>query len=134
MNVRLFTDGGARGNPGPAGAGAVLIAPDGTELGAAKRSLGTATNNEAEYEALIMGMDLALAHGVSALDVCMDSELIVRQLNGVYRVRQPHLAKRFLQVRDRAARFSRVTYTHVRRERNKRADQLVNEAIDEAMS
>ncbi len=134
MKGTLFTDGGARGNPGPAGAGAVVFDGNGRTIGEAKRYLGTTTNNTAEYTALIMGLDMASQLGVTELDVCMDSELIVKQMNGEYRVKQPHLRELAIQVGERARRFVRVTYRHVRRERNKDADRLVNEAIDEALS
>lgn len=132
MEYTLFTDGGSRGNPGPAGSGAVLLNPDGVECAVAKRYLGTATNNVAEYMAIIIGLQMARDHGVTDLTVCMDSELAVKQLNGAYRVKNEALARLFLEVKELVRAFHRVTFKHVRRERNTRADELVNNAIDEA--
>ena len=134
MEAILYTDGGSRGNPGPAGSGAVLFSQDGEVIAEAKRYLGQATNNVAEYTAIIIGLDLAVEHGVTNLLARMDSELAVKQLNGKYRVKNPELAKLFLQVKERAGQLGRVTFEHVRRERNKHADGLVNRAIDEALA
>ncbi len=134
MRAIMYSDGGARGNPGPAGAGAVLFNDDESVLGEVKRYLGTATNNVAEYTAIVIGMELAIESGVKTLEARMDSELAVKQLNGEYKVKKPHLAKMVLQIRDLEKSFDSVSYEHVRRERNKHADRLVNEAIDEAIN
>lgn len=128
--VTFFTDGGARGNPGPAASGA--FSP---ELGEFKRSLGVATNNQAEYDAIILAFEQALAYQkqhpeLQTVEFFMDSELAVRQLNREYRVKNMELQKLFVKVWNASQRFKRVTYTHVPRERNKQADRLVNEALD----
>jgi ribonuclease HI len=133
MNLTMYSDGGARGNPGPAGSGAVLFDKDDSVFGEVKRYIGTATNNVAEYTAIIIGMELAIDKGCKVLDARMDSELAVKQLNREYKVKNPNLAKLVLKIRDLEGSFDSVTYQHVRRERNKHADRLVNEAIDEAL-
>ncbi|MGZ4440026.1 MAG: reverse transcriptase-like protein [Gaiellaceae bacterium] len=130
MRARLFTDGGARGNPGPAAFGYVLEADDGTVLAAHGERIGTATNNVAEYRGLVAGLARALELGVGELEVVSDSELLVRQMTGVYRVKNEALRHLSLEASQLARRFGRVTYTAVRRERNERADRLVNEALD----
>lgn len=133
--MRIFTDGGARGNPGPAGSGAYLLWLDeqGQVAGVAaevSEYLGETTNNQAEYLAIIFGLQKARELGATHVDVVMDSELAMRQLTGVYKVKNAELAKRYLQVRELEAHFKKVTFHHVRRERNKEADRLVNQAID----
>jgi len=136
MNKRLhiFTDGGARGNPGPAGAGAVLFLLDklGQKIIVAEisRYVGKTTNNQAEYLALIFGLNKALELGYKQIDVYMDSELIVKQMRGEYRVKDMGLKERHRVVLELVAKLSEVTFTHVRREQNKQADALVNRAID----
>lgn len=132
--VTIFTDGGARGNPGPAGSGAVVLSPEGDVLLELKRFLGTETNNVAEYTAIVMGLEGARELCATVVNVYMDSELAVRQLNGIYRVRNARLMKFYLEVQELVRHFERVTFTHVRRERNKHADRLVNQAIDEALA
>jgi len=127
----LNTDGGARGNPGPAGAGAVLATPQGRVVARLHRYLGRTTNNVAEYQALIMGLDQALALGARSLEVRLDSELIVKQLQGAYRVKSPKLKPLYQQVRDRLRRFQDVHIIHVRREQNQEADRLANLAMDQ---
>lgn len=128
----LHADGAARGNPGPAGAGAVLLDERGEVVVALRRALGRATNNRAEYEALLMGLAEARRRGARELVVRLDSELIVRQLRGEYRVKhkglQP-LAQRALRL---LSEFESVRLEHVPRERNALADRLANEAIDTA--
>lgn len=126
----LRTDGGARGNPGPAGAGFVLEDPDGSVVRCGGRYLGETTNNVAEYEALVWGLATALEHGVRNIEVRADSELVVRQLNGQYRCKTPHLQPLFAKVRGQLGRFERSRVLHVRREENKAADALANEAMD----
>lgn len=130
--VIVYTDGGARGNPGPAGSGAALFDTEGNELATAKRFLGEATNNVAEYTAIIIGLELAAEQGATHVEVRMDSELACKQLNREYRVKNEQLAKLFMRVRGAEGPFASVRYVHVRREQNKRADELVNIAIDEA--
>ncbi len=132
MKARLFTDGGARGNPGPAAYGVVLEAEDGTVLAAEGRAIGTATNNVAEYSGLVAGLRKALELGVTDLEVVSDSELIVKQMRGEYRVRNEALRTLFLEATALARRFDTVEYRHVRRAHNELADRLVNEALDAA--
>jgi ribonuclease HI len=128
----LHCDGAARGNPGPAGAGAVLLDAQGRELAHFRRFLGRATNNVAEYQALILGLQGARARGVKRLSVRLDSELLVKQLNGQYRVKSPHLKPLYSQTGSLLRGFERVDIIHVRRENNSTADRLANEAIDRA--
>ncbi len=127
---RLFTDGASRGNPGQAGAGALLLAPDGTELAACSSYLGICTNNVAEYLALLFGLDEALMQGCTEIALSLDSELVVRQVEGRYKVKNETLLPLFTEVQKRLKRFHRWTITHVPRSQNSRADQLANEGID----
>lgn len=130
MLYTLRTDGGARGNPGPGGAGFVLEDSDGTVVRSGGKYLGCVTNNNAEYEALIWGLRTALDHGVRELRVCADSELVVRQVNGLYRVKNEGLKPLYATAKQLLGRFSSVEVTHVRREANAAADALANEAMD----
>jgi ribonuclease HI len=134
MKARLFTDGGARGNPGPAAYGYVLEAENGTVLDARGEAIGVATNNVAEYSGLVAGLARAAELGVSELEVVSDSELMVRQMTGVYRVKNEGLKPLFLEASGLERRIGKVRYRAVRREHNKLADQLVNEALDAAGS
>src|SRR3989339_1726799 len=126
---KLYTDGGARGNPGPAAIGGVLYHND-KKIKTFSALIGKTTNNQAEYQALIKGLELALKHGVRELDCFLDSELVVKQLNKEYKVKDKNLAKIFVQVWNLAIKFKKITFSHVRRELNKEADKLVNEALD----
>lgn len=133
---RTYTDGGARGNPGPAGIGAVVQAFDETiqeyrTVRAVKRYLGETTNNQAEYRALVAALEAATELGATEVECFLDSELVVRQLTGEYRVRDKDLAPLFLKVWNLGTGFQKISYQHIRREYNKEADKLVNEAIDE---
>jgi ribonuclease HI len=130
-SCHLYTDGAARGNPGEAGAGAVLIGPEGTELGTRSLYLGQCTNNVAEYYALLAGLELAEKHGCKQLQICLDSELIVRQIQGVYKVKNEHLKPLFGQVKNYLARLDNWLVKHVPRSENVRADELANRGIDE---
>ena len=130
MKARLSTDGGARGNPGPAAYGYVLEAEDGTVLAAHGEKIGIATNNVAEYSALIAGLEKALELGVDEVEVVSDSELMVKQMTGQYRVKNEALRELSLEAGRLARRIGDVGYTAVRREHNQLADQLVNEALD----
>ncbi len=132
MKARLWTDGGARGNPGPAAFAYVLEAEDGTVLDARGEAIGVATNNVAEYSALVAGLERAVEAGVRELEVRSDSELMVKQMRGEYRVKNRDLQSLFLAASRAAREIGRVTYTHVRREHNELADRLVNEALDAA--
>ncbi len=134
MKATLWTDGGARGNPGPAAYGYVLEAEDGTVLAAHGESIGTATNNVAEYRALLAGLEKAVELGVDELEVVSDSELLVKQMRGEYKVKSPMLKDLHDQAGPLARRLDRVDYKAVRREHNELADRLVNEALDAAGS
>jgi ribonuclease HI len=123
-------DGGARGNPGPAAIAAVVATPDGEVLESRGEAIGTATNNVAEYRALLLGIELARARGASAVELIGDSELIVKQVKGEYRVKDAGLRPLHAQVRAALEDFERWTIRHVRREHNAEADRLVNEALD----
>jgi probable phosphoglycerate mutase len=130
VKARLSTDGGARGNPGPAAYGYVLEANDGTVLAAHGERIGLATNNVAEYRALIAGLEKALELGVDEVDVSSDSELLVKQMTGEYRIKNETLQDLAQQAARLARRVGKVSYKAVRREHNELADSLVNEALD----
>lgn len=130
-SYRLHADGAARGNPGPAAYGYVLDAPDGSSVSEGGRAIGRATNNVAEYQGLIEGLAHALEQGVRDIEVCMDSELVVRQLTGRYRVRHPGLKPLFERAGQLLRRFDRWSIRHVGRSENQRADALANRALDE---
>jgi ribonuclease HI len=130
--VRLFTDGGARGNPGPAAFAYVLEGPDGETIAAHGEAFGTATNNVAEYRALVAGLAQAQELGVRELEVVSDSELMVKQMRGEYAVKNEALRRLHLEALALARGLEKVDYTAVRREHNKLADQLVNDALDAA--
>jgi ribonuclease HI len=132
VKARLYTDGGSRGNPGPAAYAYVLEAEDGTVLDARGEAIGVATNNVAEYSALVAGLERAADAGVSELEVVSDSELVVKQMRGEYKVKNKALQDLFLDASRLARRIQRVTYTAVRREHNELADRLVNETLDAA--
>ncbi len=133
ITARLFTDGGARGNPGPAAYGYVLEGEDGTVLDARGQAIGVATNNVAEYSGLVAGLAKAVELGVEELEVVSDSELMVRQMTGAYRVKNEGLKPLYLKASGLAFRIEKVSYRAVRREHNQLADQLVNEALDAAI-
>ncbi len=130
MKARLSTDGGARGNPGPAAYGYVLERDDGHVLAAHGEAIGRATNNVAEYRGLVAGMEKAAELGVRDLEVVSDSELLVKQMRGEYRVKNEALRELWEDASALEKRFARVRYTSVRREHNELADRLVNEALD----
>jgi ribonuclease HI len=132
VKARLFTDGGARGNPGPAAAAYVLEGDDGTVLDARGETIGVATNNVAEYRALLAGLAKALELGVGELEVVSDSELLVKQMTGDYRIKNAALIELSLEAARLAREIGRVTYSAVRRTENEFADSLVNEALDAA--
>jgi ribonuclease HI len=132
VRVLLYTDGGARGNPGPAAFAYVLQTEDGTVLASRGEAIGVATNNVAEYSALIAGLRHAVEIGVTELEVRSDSELMVKQMRGEYRVKNKALQELFLDAGGLARQLPAVTYTHVRREHNQLADQLLNDVLDAA--
>ena len=132
MRARLSTDGGSRGNPGPAAYGYVLELDDGTVLDARGETIGVATNNVAEYRGLLAGLASAVERGVEELEVVSDSELLVKQMRGEYKVKNETLRELVDEAESLARRLGRVRYTAVRREHNELADRLVNEALDSA--
>jgi ribonuclease HI len=132
VKAKLSTDGGARGNPGPAAYGYVLEAEDGTVLDARGETIGVATNNVAEYRALIAGLEKAVELGIDELQVVSDSELLVKQMQGEYRVKNEALRELNDEANSLERKLGRVRYKAVRREHNELADKLVNEALDSA--
>ncbi len=130
MKARLSTDGGSRGNPGPAAYGYVLETEDGTVLAAHGEVIGVATNNVAEYRGLVEGLRRARELQVNEVEVVSDSELLVNQMRGNYNVKNEALRELWRDAMRLATEFDRITYTAVRREHNELADQLVNEALD----
>jgi ribonuclease HI len=130
VKARLFTDGGSRGNPGPAAYGFVLEGDDGSVLAAEGDAIGEATNNVAEYRGLVAGLTRAFDLGVTDLEVRSDSELLVKQMRGEYRVKNESLRALSVEAGRLARVIGRVAYVHVPREKNELADRLVNEALD----
>jgi ribonuclease HI len=126
----LYADGAARGNPGPAASGFVLDDPSGAPRAAGGVALGRATNNVAEYRALTAGLTRALELGVASIEVCMDSELVVRQMTGVYRVKHEGLKPLFAEAQALARRFGRFAIRHIPRAQNARADAEANRVLD----
>ncbi len=136
MHLVIYTDGGARGNPGPAGIGIVIyeVKGDGEELVEQfGKYIGKTTNNQAEYQALLAALKRAHELGALTVDCLLDSQLVVRQLNREYKVRDPEIAKIFTKVWNETINFKTIRFYHVPREKNKRADKMVNEAIDHAL-
>jgi ribonuclease HI len=130
----IHIDGAARGNPGPAGAGILILGPDGEVIDRMHRWLGKTTNNVAEYQALLLALERAQALGIADVEVRSDSELLVRQLNGQYKVKHPKLQELYGQAVERIGRFRRVQIQHVPRALNAEADALANQGIDDAMA
>jgi ribonuclease HI len=130
VKVVVNVDGGSRGNPGPAAIAAVVQGPDGGVLEERAERIGTATNNVAEYRALLLGIQRAAAIGASELELVGDSELIVRQVNGEYKVKDATMRELHAQVGAALSDFDSWTIRHVRREQNAEADRLVNEVLD----
>jgi ribonuclease HI len=127
--LQIYTDGGARGNPGPAGIGVVIWSGNNL-VGRHKNYIGEATNNQAEYKAVILALEEAKKLGAEELDFFLDSELVVKQINREYKVKDKDLAPLFVQVWNLSMGFKKVIFKHIPREKNKEADKLVNEAID----
>jgi ribonuclease HI len=125
-----YTDGGSRGNPGPAALGYVLKNPAGEIIEAHGEYLGHTTNNQAEYRAVLAAIRRAHALGAERLDLRLDSELVVKQLKGEYRVKDQGLAAVYVQIHNELIHFKKVTFTHVPREQNQEADAEVNQALD----
>jgi ribonuclease HI len=127
----VHIDGGSRGNPGPAGYGVRVSRADGTVVTELSEFIGVATNNVAEYRGLLAALEWAVAHGQADLVVHSDSELLVKQMRGEYRVKHPGLQPLHAEARRLVARLGRVRFVHVRREHNTRADELANQAMDQ---
>ena len=130
MDCIIYSDGGARGNPGPAAAGGVILARDGSIIGRVSEYLGVATNNVAEYRALIVALKRALDAGCRRVEVRLDSELVVKQLSGLYRVKDAKMQTLYQHVRRLLDQFEAATVKHVPRSENRDADRLVNDALD----
>lgn len=126
----IFTDGGARGNPGPAGIGVVIKDESGKVVGEHNDYIGEATNNQAEYRAVLLALDKARELGIRNIDFFLDSKLVVEQLNQNFKIKDPGLGKLFIRIWNRLPEFERVTFSHVPREQNKEADAQVNVALD----
>ena len=129
--LQLFSDGASRGNPGQAGAGIAVLDEEGYELVGTGKYLGHCTNNEAEYRALLFGLAKCGEFGRGKIKVHLDSELIVKQIRGDYRVKHPNLKPLFQEAMRKLSDFASFSITHVRREKNSRADELANQAIDD---
>ena len=127
----IYSDGGARGNPGPAAIGAVIYDSSMNELQRISKRIGSTTNNQAEYKALLAGLEAALSFGGEEVTCYLDSELVVKQLLGKYKVREESLREPMMLVLRLKNKFKNADFVHVKREKNKLADQLVNEALDE---
>jgi len=129
-SIIVWTDGAARGNPGPAGAGAQLTTLKGEVVGEIAEGLGETTNNVAEYTAAIRGLERAAELGATDVVLRSDSQLLINQLSGRYRVKSEHLIPLYRRLRDLARGFERIRFEHVPRERNTEADRLANEGVD----
>ncbi len=127
----LFGDGGSRGNPGPSASGFVIYDADGNVVQEGGEFLGITTNNVAEYTSLIGGLTAALKHGAKSVDCFMDSQLVINQMNGLYKVKHPDMQALHAKVKDLLTRFESVSFGHVRREKNTAADAMVNKILDQ---
>jgi ribonuclease HI len=133
MKLVVHVDGGARGNPGPAAVAAVASTPDGDVVGERSEYIGEATNNVAEYRAVLLALELAKELGANDVEVVNDSELVARQIGGEYKVKHAGLKPLFAETMETLRTFDAWSVRNVRREHNVRADELVNEALDEAL-
>lgn len=131
MLLTTYTDGGARGNPGPAALGVVIKDSNGNTIAGYGKYLGAQTNNYAEYSALISALQKAKELGATEVECFMDSELVTKQMNRQYKVKEPSLQKLYIQAYNLTTQFKKVTFKHTRRENNKEADSWVNKALDE---
>jgi ribonuclease HI len=132
--LHIHIDGGCRGNPGEAGFGVHVAGADGVEIAGLYGFIGRATNNVAEYQALLHGLRYALGRGARRVKVYSDSELVVRQISGAYKVKHPSMVPLHREAKELMRRFDEISITHVRREQNKEADALANRALDEKAS
>ena len=130
MKYTLHTDGGSRGNPGPAAIGGLITDENNEILESFSDFIGTQTNNYAEYTALIKGLEIAVDKNITVLDCYLDSELVVKQVKGIYRVKDITLQTLHKKVIEKAKKFKAINFIHVKRHLNKEADQLVNNALD----
>jgi ribonuclease HI len=130
VKLVVNVDGGSRGNPGPAAVGVVVRDESGSVIADAAEPIGTATNNVAEYRELIRGIELAAEHGATSVDLLGDSELVVKQVRGEYRVKDVNLKPLHAEAKSKLSSFSEWSFNHVRREQNAEADALVNQALD----
>jgi len=126
----IYTDGGARGNPGPAGIGVAIYNEDQKIVATVSEYIGETTNNQAEYKAVIAGFKKAVELGAEEIELYADSELVIKQLRREYKVKNKDLAPLFLQVYNLSLGFKKISYIHIGRERNQTADRLANEAMD----
>lgn len=131
-NLIINTDGGARGNPGPAGIGVAIQSDKGELLDTYKEYIGETTNNQAEYQAVAKGLEIVGKFKPQSIEVRIDSELVVNQINGEFKLKNPDFQTWFIKIHNFKQTYGQVTFVHVRREQNKVADKLVNQAIDEA--
>ena len=136
LKVQIYSDGGARGNPGPAAIGVLICDPDGNILDERGETIGETTNNVAEYTAVIVGLEMAKKLGVREIRYFVDSQLVAYQLSGKYRVKTPHILSLFRKVQESRKSFGEVIFTQVPRthERIRHVDRLVNEALDRKSS
>lgn len=130
MIVDIFTDGGSRGNPGPAAIGAVILDQEGNRLEAISEYIGSTTNNQAEYQAIVAALERAVEIGATAAHCYLDSKLVVEQVNGNWKIKKAALRPHVDRIHELQAQFEEVTFTHVRREKNTAADEQVNIALD----
>ena len=130
MTHYLYTDGGSRGNPGPGAIGIVIENSNNEIIYEQSRYIGTCTNNEAEYTALHQGLIAASLKEIQDLECFIDSELVVNQLNGKYKMKNENLKKIYLKIKELQKSFNKISFTHVKRGKNKKADALVNDALD----
>jgi len=126
----IYSDGGARGNPGPAAIGVVIKDEKNNLIQEISKTIGETTNNQAEYQALLAGLEAVKKLGAEEVDCFLDSELVVKQLRHEYKVKNKELAPLFVKVHNLSLQFKKISFTHVRREQNKEADKLVNDALD----
>jgi ribonuclease HI len=128
--LKIYTDGGARGNPGPAGIGVVIFDENDQKIDSDYKFIGEATNNQAEYKALILAFEMIEKYKVDELAFFLDSELVVKQVKGEYRVKNKDLAPLFVKIHNQIIKHKKTSFTHIRRELNKEADKLANMAMD----
>jgi ribonuclease HI len=129
--VTIYTDGGARGNPGPAGIGAVIFNEKEEIIGQYKKYIGETTNNQAEYQAVVLGLEEAKKLKVEEIELRMDSELVCSQINGVYKIKNPDFQDSFIKIYNLKQAFKKIEFKYIPREKNKLADSLANQAMDE---